>query len=182
MINQQLVSDTTKVTALKNIVNSVLSLDVDQKGRERHLVYARSICYKIMRDEMYYTLSFIGKQFGKHHASVMHSLKEFEWINKYDKNFERTYIEILSLWNEDAHNYIDLNPLELKNKVNHLENCNKMLTLSLIDVQERLETIQKKERKYDKKYKSIVALIENRVPEKKLNELELKLNHVINGL
>ena len=57
-----------------------------------------------------------------------------------------------------------------------------MLTLSLIDVQEKLETIQGKERKYDKKYKSIVALIEERVPEKKLNELELKLNHVINGL
>jgi hypothetical protein len=45
-----------------------------------------------------------------------------------------------------------------------------------------LETIQGKERKYDKKYKSIVALIEERVPEKKLNELELKLNQVINGL
>mgnify|MGYP003631488035 FL=1 len=174
--------DQHKVAALKNIVNSVLNLDVDQKGREKELVYARSICYKIMRDEMFYTLSFIGKKFGKHHASVIHSLKEFEWIAKFDKDFERSYVEILSLWKKESHDYVELDPFELKNKLNDLENSNKMLTLSLIDVQEKLETIQGKERKYDKKYKSIVALIEERVPEKKLNELELKLNQVINGL
>ena len=46
-----------------------------------------------------------------------------------------------------------------------------MLNLSLIDVQRRLN-----------KYKSLVHTLEERVPEERMAELEMRIRHIINGL
>ncbi len=78
-----------------------------------------------------------------------------------------------------AQDYIELKPTELKKELKDLAEQNKMLNLSLINVQEQCEEI----RRYTSKYSNIVNLIEGRnLPEQKLKEVETKLNHVLNGL
>ena len=59
-----------------------------------------------------------------------------------------------------------------------MQEQNKMLNLSLIDVQEKCEELSK----HAKKYKTVVDLIDKRVPEQRLKEVEVKINHIINGL
>ena len=54
MMNQQ------KVVALKNIVSSVTGVDIFDTSRKREIIQARAMCYKIMRDEMFFSLKFIA--------------------------------------------------------------------------------------------------------------------------
>ena len=102
--------NTQKTIALKNIVNSVLEVNVDLNKKTDEIVKARAICYKIMRDECYFTLKYIADQFGKNHATIMHSLKEFPYMMQYDKRLQRSYHQILGIWEQEADQYVELNP------------------------------------------------------------------------
>lgn len=170
--------DRLKVDAIKNIVNTYYNIQVNSKIKTDRLVKARAICYKILKEECCMTYSFIGFCFHRNHATIIHALKEIEWMFKSDKQMERDYHNILALWLEEAQDYVELKPTELKKQLHLLQEQNKMLNLSLIDVQERCEELSK----HTKKYKSVVDLIDKRVPEQRLKEVETKINHLINGL
>ena len=167
-----------KVKALKNIVNTYFNTSIDSRTRTDKLIKARAIAYKILRDECRFSYTFIAQQFSKNHATVMHAIKEFPWMLKSDKNMERDYYHVLALWQEQSGEYVDLNPVQLKKQLNDLHEQNKMLNLSLIDFQERCEELKK----HHKKYASLVQLIEERVPEKRIKEVEKKLNAILNGI
>lgn len=170
--------NTQKTIALKNIVNSVLEVNVDSNRKTDEIVKARAICYKIMRDECYFTLKYIADQFGKNHATIMHSLKEFPYMMQYDKRLQRSYHQILGIWEQEADQYVELNPTQLKKEIKDLQEKNNLLTLSLLDVQEKLESVVRQ----NKRYKNIVNIVEQRVPESRISELEHKLNQLINGM
>jgi hypothetical protein len=168
-----------KVQAIKNLVTSQTGLDLNSRYKTDALVKARAICYKILRDECLMSYKYIGDNFGKNHATIIHACKEFKWMLQSDRSMERMYHTVLSLWKEEAQDYIELKPAELKKELKDLAEQNKMLNLSLINVQEQCEEI----RRYTSKYSNIVNLIEGRnLPEQKLKEVETKLNHVLNGL
>tara|TARA_Y100001937_G_scaffold128220_1_gene203107 strand:- start:1383 stop:1898 length:516 start_codon:yes stop_codon:yes gene_type:complete len=170
--------DQLKVKAIKNIVNTYFNTNVDARNRSDRLVKARAICYKILKEECCMTYSFIAYSFQKNHATIMHAVKEIKWMFKSDKQMEKDYHNILALWLEEAADYVELKPTELKKQLNLLQEQNKMLNLSLIDVQEKCEELSK----HAKKYKTVVDLIDKRVPEQRLKEVEVKINHIINGL
>ena len=50
---------------------------------------------------------------------------------------------ILATWKGEADEYIEMKPLQLKKELNDLREQNKMLNLSLINVQEELKYIKK---------------------------------------
>ena len=170
--------DQLKVKAIKNIVNTYFNINVDARNRSDRLVKARAICYKVLKEEYCMTYSFIAYSFQKNHATIMHAVKEIKWMFKSDKQMERDYHNILALWLEESADYVELKPTELKKQLNLLQEQNKMLNLSLIDVQEKCEELSK----HAKKYKTVVDLIDKRVPEQRLKEVEVKINHIINGL
>jgi hypothetical protein len=167
-----------RVKAVKKIVNEYFDVNVDSSIRTSPLIQARAICYKILKDQCNMTYSFIAFCFKKNHATVIHALKEFPWMIKYDKQMDKDYHIIMAKWKGEANLYDDMSPLQLKKELENLHEQNKMLNLSLIDVQERCEELSKN----TKKYKSLVDLIEKRVPEQRLAEVEKKINHLINGL
>ena len=170
--------DRIKAEAIKNIVNTYYNIQVNSKIKTDRLVKARAICYKILKEECCMTYTFIGYCFKKNHATVMHAIKEIKWMFQSDKQMERDYHNIKALWLEEATDYVELKPTELKKQLNILQEQNKMLNLSLLDVQEKCEQLIKS----SKKYESLVKIIDERVPEERLKEVEIKLNHVINGL
>jgi FtsZ-binding cell division protein ZapB len=108
----------------------------------------------------------------------MHSLKEFPYMMQYDKRLQRSYHQILGIWEQEADQYVDLNPTQLKKEIKDLQEKNNLLTLSLLDVQEKLESVVRQ----NKRYKNIVNIVEQRVPESRISELEHKLNQLINGM
>ena len=168
--------------AIKNIVNSHLEIDVDLKTRKDLYVKGRAICYKILRDECIVTYDFIGKQFQKNHANVLHSIREFPFMIKSDSSMDNFYQEILSIWKNDDDDYLNLRPLQLKKEVNDLKCKNKTLTQLVKEANIKLaELADTSENKWGK-YKSIIDIMEQRVPDYKLNRVEKRLKEIINGL
>lgn len=56
--------------------------DLATKKRDRHIVYCRQVAIRLSKEFLKsYSLQKIGSEYNKDHATVLHSLKEFE-INK----------------------------------------------------------------------------------------------------
>ena len=57
---------------------------------------------------------------------------------------KRNHQEVKRIWDQISDEYKDLTPIKIKKQLKNLEEQNKMLNLSLIDVQKRFETRLKK--------------------------------------
>ena len=80
--------DSIKVRTVKYIVGKKLNLDLNRRSRKFEYVKARMMCYKILREQCNFSLQDIGRYFKKNHATVLHSLKEFDAVCIYDKKFK----------------------------------------------------------------------------------------------
>lgn len=128
-----------KVKALKRIVEQVCNISLDVRTRKRKNINARAIAYKILRDTEYMSYNFIGREFNKNHATVLYSVKEFPYLILSDRQMERDYNEILSIWNQESGDYKELTPLKIKKDLKDLFEENKLLNLSLINVQKEFD-------------------------------------------
>ena len=88
--------------------------------------------------------NFIGREFNKNHATILYSVKEFPYLILSDRQMERDYNKILSIWNQESGDYKELTPLEIKKQLNYLVEQNKLLNLSIINVQKQLNKINDK--------------------------------------
>jgi|TARA_R100000479_G_C6379736_1_gene200553 hypothetical protein len=74
-----------KLDKIKEIVEIETDSDLKVKSRQREIVYARSIYYKLCKTHTRATLSSIGKSVKKDHATVLHGLRLFDdVITKYE--------------------------------------------------------------------------------------------------
>jgi len=131
-----------KVKALKAIVEEVCDIDISFNSKERAYVNARAICYKILRDTEKMSYQFIGSQFRRHHATIMSSIKDFRYLIISDRQMERNYNKSLAIWNNESDDYQDLTPLEIKKLLKNLAEENKLLHLSLKEVERKLNLIK----------------------------------------
>jgi len=129
-----------KVKALKKIVNTHYNLDVSIRAKTDEYVKARAICYKILRDECYFSLKYIGLKFRRSHATIIHALKGFPFMLIQYPQMKRDYELILATWKGEAYEYVELKPLQLKKELKDLREQNKLLNLSIINVQKEFDT------------------------------------------
>jgi|13_taG_2_1085334.scaffolds.fasta_scaffold02898_14 predicted transcriptional regulator len=80
---------------IKDRIKFYTGLDVRTDTRKREYVYARIIFNKILREHFMMTMSTIANYLGRSHASIVHSMKNFETIEKYEPNFYKVYQYIL---------------------------------------------------------------------------------------
>lgn len=169
--------NTQRVILLKEIVNQAFDLNVDHRSRKLEYITARAICYKILKEQCDMTSAFIGRQFNKNHATILHGLEEFPWMVKSDREMEKTYRKILDKWLSKSSEFTDVNPVLLKKDLRKLEEQNNLLNLALIEVQEQVALLSKD----NKRCLSLVKKIENTVPETRLKLIEKKIYDIING-
>ena len=90
-----------KETLIKHVIHVVQEetniKDLKKISRERQLVDARRIAYYIFRNLHGMSFQAIADIFDKNHASVLHSLKDIEFIIKGDKEFSFIYNNIISV-------------------------------------------------------------------------------------
>jgi len=135
------------------------------------------MCYKILKEHSSMTSSFIGRQFNKTHATILHGLEEFPWMLKADREMEKAYRKILNKWLTRSSEFTDVNPVLLKKDLIKLQEQNNLLNLALIEVQEQVALLGKD----NKRCLSLVKKIENTVPETRLKLIEKKIYDIING-
>ena len=135
--------NTAKIIALKAIVNSILEIEVDSPRRADALIKGRAICYKIMRDEMCFTYTHIGKAFNKNHATIVHAYNEFPYMIKFDRVMSRNYSTIKELWARESGEYESFEPLELKKNLKRLSEQYNLLTLHVEVLQSQMKSLQR---------------------------------------
>ena len=140
--------ESLEVKTLKYLVNNTMNVNLDMPTRKYRYIKARAICYKILRDQNNMSYQSIGRFFSKTHATIIHSIKEFDAMIKYDKQMEEDYNNIINVWGKplDVKNkHIDALDLVIKidmeKSLKHLHKQNKILSLNLLRVQEQLNKI-----------------------------------------
>lgn len=96
------------MTSRKIIASVSVALDIPvstlkSKNRKRTVVDAKRICMTLIRQncmdgENKVKLKTLGKIFGNiHHASVLHSMGEYEFLAEHDKEFSNKVESVLNL-------------------------------------------------------------------------------------
>jgi hypothetical protein len=80
-----------EIDELKKIVNDVFLVDIDIKNSKRGVVDARKVYSKILRDSGY-NYELIGETISKDHATIIHYVKNIEYLLSYDKGLRDKYV------------------------------------------------------------------------------------------
>ena len=77
---------------IKDNINEILGIDIFRNTRKREYVDGRALFYFILREHFKYTYAQIGRLCGRYgcpkdHATVLHSLRDFEIRLKYNPKF-----------------------------------------------------------------------------------------------
>ena len=128
-----------KIKALKELVSSHFEINIDSKLQNYPYIKARALAYTLLREQCLMSYTNIGLGFKKSHATIIHAIKEFPFMRKFDAELERDYETLRALWIAEQGGYDPLKPLQIKKELNDLREQNKMLNLSLIDVHKKFE-------------------------------------------
>jgi len=80
-----------EIDGLKKIVNDVFLVDLQVKDRRRDVVDARKVYSKILRDNGC-SYELIGNTIGKDHATIIHYVKNIEYLLTYDRILIEKYV------------------------------------------------------------------------------------------
>ena len=79
---------------LKKVVYDNSQIDINSTSRKREIVDQKKIFCLVAYNEMSASYSAIGRFIGCGHATVMHHVSNAFELKRYDKEFERKYLEI----------------------------------------------------------------------------------------
>jgi len=94
---------------IRNLVEKHFNIDISNKSRKFEYVFARACYYKICRDFGGYTYIKIAKTLNKNHATVLHALKELEFMAKHDKYFLKKYNSLMAKFNLNVFKTLNYN-------------------------------------------------------------------------
>jgi len=88
------------IKELKKIVNDIFLVDIDSKNSKRGVVDARKVYSKILRDSGY-SYKLIGETIDKNHATIIHYIKNIEYLLSYDQNLKKKYVACKNVFIKD---------------------------------------------------------------------------------
>ena len=148
-------TNTKMLEVIRKAVETVTNCDVVVRTRRKEFVQARSIFYKFARDNKQ-TLQAIGKFLERDHATVMHSLKNFEHEVKFDPDFRGNYNAVKSILG-------NLDIKECENATETLLEAYELRNTNLIEENSQLRANIARLMTEDTIDKLLVGLPENRI-------------------
>ena len=138
----------TQITLqLKQIIKEITGADINKVSRKREIIEARAIYYKILKQiDKNKSLKSIGASVGKDHATVLHSLKNYEMFEKFNptlKLFRKQIMQRLNYTPEEQ--LINLSKDEL---IQSLQIEIMKLTDENINLQEKIINLQTSRNNY----------------------------------
>ncbi|HAI18190.1 MAG TPA: hypothetical protein DCM10_09305 [Xanthomarina gelatinilytica] len=129
------------IEKLITLTASVFNIDdIYSKSRVTKYVYARAVVFYLLRKNHYMTFKDIADIFNKHHATVLHSIKEMPYMLKFDKNFEAKFNKIKLLWLDNVENL----DFSVENNVKNLQERNNLLNLLIKEYQSHTTILKNK--------------------------------------
>ena len=168
---------TTNSKQLQKIIEAVFDVNLLDKSRRREIVEARIAYSNILHEVNNLTISAIAKTLGKNHATVIHYLKHFHYIQM-DNELWNKYLQCYNSYTEKAHPVHDMELQKCKNYVYSLENKINVLTLNI----NRLKNEQEKFNIMNEEYAPLYKLIKERVKPQQVEQVTRRLNTYLNGI
>jgi hypothetical protein len=91
----------TQITSqLKKVIQEITGVDINEVSRKREIIEARAIYYKILKQiDKKKSLKSIGASVGKDHATVLHSLKNYDMFEQFNPTLKLFRKQILQRLN-----------------------------------------------------------------------------------
>ena len=125
--------------------NGIDEKEFKSSSRHRNMVDLRSVYCAVAREVGEHSLDSIGKTINRHHASVIHAVKNYNTIVQFDKKLKSHYNKAsyiyrsLSMPQGDAVGLIDI-----------LFKSNKLLRTKLTDTENKLKNLKAKQKELRK--------------------------------
>lgn len=76
----------TQITSqLKKVIQEITGVDINEVSRKREIIEARAVYYKILKQiDKKKSLKSIGASVGKDHATVLHSLNNYDMFEQFN--------------------------------------------------------------------------------------------------
>lgn len=131
----------TQITSqLKKVIKEITGVDINEVSRKREIIEARAVYYKILKQiDKKKSLKSIGASVGKNHATVLHSLKNYDMFEQFNptlKLFRKQILkrlnyatpeQISDLSKDDIINNLRLDVMHLTDEIENLqETINKL--------------------------------------------------------
>ena len=84
------------------IAEKILGLDLLSNSRKEEHIEGRAIVYYILRHKLGMTYQQIAKVFNKNHATVLHALKEWPYMVKYNSQLDAKKDQVVDYINENC--------------------------------------------------------------------------------
>lgn len=163
---------------LRDVIRIVLGVDVrNAKSRHRHVVNARMIYAHILHKGGW-TYSSIGRTMVKHHATIIHYVKNFDNYLMSDPELRKSYFEIKNSFDGEIADQIYLSEDELKKGLILLRKENETLYLRVVELEEQLKSVISNRERLSEIYK----IVEQRTKVGSEDEIKLIINRMYNGL
>lgn len=160
-----------KTERIRNLIKIESGIDVLEKSRERPVVEMRAVYYKVLKDIMHMSLTNIARTVNVNHATVIHSLNNFDTWASFNKSLIIVFNNIkMTLMHDLEHDldevYNDI--LAMRRKIQLLEEANSDLNIIIA-------------RKLKGKREDLHDMI-NSIPDDKVSKAKLRLDALINCL
>lgn len=138
----------TQITLqLKKAIKDITGVDINQVSRKREIIEARAIYYKILKQiDKKKSLQSIGASVGKDHATVLHSLNNYDMFEQFNPTLKIFRKQILKRLNyASSEQVLDMSKNEL---IDSLQLDIMKLNDEIENLQQTITNLQKPRNKY----------------------------------
>ena len=139
----------TQITKeLKKVIQEITGVDINEVSRKREIIEARAVYYKILKQiDKKKSLKSIGASVGKDHATVLHSLKNYDMFEQFNPTLKLFRKQILQRLNyASPEQILDMSKNEL---IDSLQLDIMKLTDEIANLQETITNLQKPRNNYN---------------------------------
>jgi hypothetical protein len=138
----------TQITKeLKKVIKEITGVDINEVSRKREIIEARAVYYKILKQiDKKKSLKSIGASVGKDHATVLHSLNNYDMFEQFNPTLKLFRKQILQRLNyASGEQILDMSKNEL---IDSLQLDIMKLTDEIENLQQTITNLQKPRNKY----------------------------------
>jgi hypothetical protein len=138
----------TQITLqLKKAIQEITGVDINEVTRKRETIEARAIYYKVLKQiDKKKSLKSIGASVGKDHATVLHSLKNYDMFEQFNPTLKLFRKQIMQRLNYATPDILDMTKDEL---IQSLQLDVMKLTDEIANLQETITNLQKPRNNYN---------------------------------
>jgi hypothetical protein len=137
----------TQITLqLKKAIQEITGVDINEVTRKRETIEARAIYYKVLKQiDKKKSLKSIGASVGKDHATVLHSLKNYDMFEQFNPTLKLFRKQIMQRLNYATPDILDITKDEL---IQSLQIDVMKLSGEIENLQETITNLQKPRNNY----------------------------------